>query len=143
MGSSHPFTGDDSIFKLTKTKHNGKLKTRLVSEVPTSVKSDFYIGKRQKEKKGRLKPIIKPFDRGWSYVLNLSFKLISLLVIWLYNCNNTAKKKITHLGTSIDQICQSTLNIFPQWISIPRIRKPKIQHKSSSGAGRFAQNLRI
>ena len=47
-GSSHAFTGDDSIFKLTKTKHNGKLKTRLVSEVPTSVKSDFYIGKRQK-----------------------------------------------------------------------------------------------
>ena len=48
LGSSHTFTGDNSIFKLTKTKHNGKSKTRLVSEVPTSVKSDFYIGKRQK-----------------------------------------------------------------------------------------------
>ena len=47
-GSSHMFTGDDSIFKLTKTKHNGKSKTRLVSEVSTSVKSDFYIGERQK-----------------------------------------------------------------------------------------------
>ena len=47
-GSSHTFTGDDSIFKLTKTKHNGKSKTRLVSEVPTSVKLDFHIGERQK-----------------------------------------------------------------------------------------------
>ena len=46
-GSSHTFTGDNSIFKLTKTKHNGRSKTRLVSEVPTSVKSDFYIGKHQ------------------------------------------------------------------------------------------------
>ena len=47
-GSSHTFTGDDSIFKLTKTKHNGRLKTRLVSEVATSIKPDFYIGERQK-----------------------------------------------------------------------------------------------
>ena len=47
-GSSHTFTGDDSIFNLTKTKHNGKSKTILVSEVSTSVKSDFYIDKRQK-----------------------------------------------------------------------------------------------
>ena len=47
-GSSCTFAGDDSIFKLTKTKHNGRSKTRLVSEVPTSVKSDFYIGERQK-----------------------------------------------------------------------------------------------
>ena len=47
-GSSHTFTGNNSIFKLTKTKRNGKSKTRVVSEVPTSIKSDFYIGKRQK-----------------------------------------------------------------------------------------------
>ena len=47
-GRSHTFTGDNNIFELTKTKHNGKSKTRLVSEVSTSVKSDFYIGKRQK-----------------------------------------------------------------------------------------------
>ena len=47
-GSSHTFTGNNSILKLTKTKHNGESKTRIVSEVPTSVKSDFYIGKRQK-----------------------------------------------------------------------------------------------
>ena len=46
-GNSHTFTGDNSIFKLTKTKHNGRLKTRLVSEVPTSVKSNFYISERQ------------------------------------------------------------------------------------------------
>ena len=46
-GSSHTFTGDNKIFKLTKIKHNGKSKTRLVSEVSTSVKSDFYIGERQ------------------------------------------------------------------------------------------------
>ena len=47
-GSLHTFTGDDSILKLTKTKHNRKSTTRLMSEVPTSVKSDFYIGERQK-----------------------------------------------------------------------------------------------
>ena len=47
-GSLHTFTGDNSIFKLTKTKHNGKSKIRLVSEVSTFVKSDFYIGERQK-----------------------------------------------------------------------------------------------
>ena len=45
--SSHMFTGDKSIFKLTKTKHNGKLKTRILSEAPTSIKSNFYIGERQ------------------------------------------------------------------------------------------------
>ena len=47
-GSSHTFTGDNNIFELTKIKYNGKSKTRLVSEVSTSVKSDFYMGKRQK-----------------------------------------------------------------------------------------------
>ena len=47
-GSSHTFTGDDSIFKLTKTKHNEKSKTRLMSEVPASVKSNCYISERQK-----------------------------------------------------------------------------------------------
>ena len=46
-GRSHTFTGDNSIFKLNKTKHNRRSKTRLESEVPTSVKSDFYTGKRQ------------------------------------------------------------------------------------------------
>ena len=45
---SHTFTGDNSILKLTKTKHNGRSKTRLVSEVPTSIESNFYIGERQK-----------------------------------------------------------------------------------------------
>ena len=46
-GSSHTFMGDNSIFKFTKTKHNRKSKTRIVSEVSTSIKSDFYIGERQ------------------------------------------------------------------------------------------------
>ena len=68
--------------------------------------------------------MIEPFDSGWSYILDLSLKLISLLVIWLYNCNNAVKKKVTHLGTSIVQVCRSTLNVIPQWISKPRIRKP-------------------
>ena len=45
--SSHTFTGNNNIFKLNKTKHNGKSNTRIVSEVPTSIKSDLYIGKRQ------------------------------------------------------------------------------------------------
>ena len=86
--------------------------------------------------------MIKPFDSGRSYILDLSLKLISLLVIWCCNCNNAVKKKVTHLGTSIAQICQSTLNVIPQWISKPWIRKPNIHRKASSGAGRFAHNLR-
>ena len=47
-GSSHTITGDNNIFELAKAKHNGKSKTKLVSEVSISVKSNFYIGKRQK-----------------------------------------------------------------------------------------------
>ena len=90
---------------------------------------------------GRLKPIIKPFDSGWSYIFDLFCKLISLLVIWSYNCNNAAKKETTHLGMLVVQACQSTLNIFPQLISKTRIRKPKNHRKSSSGVGIFAQNL--
>ena len=46
-GNSNTFTVDNSILKLTKTKHNGRLKTKIVSEIPTSIKSDFYISKRQ------------------------------------------------------------------------------------------------
>ena len=85
--------------------------------------------------------MIKSFDSWWSYILDLSLKLISLLVIWSYNCNNAVKKKVTHLGTSIARVCWSTLNIIPQWISKPRTRKPKNHRISSSGAWRFAQNL--
>ena len=47
-GSSYTFTGDNSILKLTKTKYNGKWKSRLASEVSKSVKSEFYINDRQK-----------------------------------------------------------------------------------------------
>ena len=47
MGGSHTFNVDNNVFDLTKTKHNRKSKTRIVSEVSTSDKSDFYIGKRQ------------------------------------------------------------------------------------------------
>ena len=42
------FTGDNDIFTITKTKHNGISKTRLVSETSTSVNSDFYFDERQK-----------------------------------------------------------------------------------------------
>ena len=48
MGGSHIFYVDHSVFNLTKTKHNRKLKTRIVSKVSTSHKKlNFYIGKRQ------------------------------------------------------------------------------------------------
>ena len=57
-GSSHTFTGDNNIFKtfagdndiftITKIKHNGTSKTRLVSKTSTSVNSDFYIRELQK-----------------------------------------------------------------------------------------------
>ena len=74
---------------------------------------------------GRLKPFIKPFDNGWNYILDLFFKLISLLVIWSCKCNNVLKK-ITSLQTSIIQVCQSALKILPQWISKPRIGESRI-----------------
>ena len=38
-------------------------------------------------------------------------------------------------------VCWSTLNIFPQWISRPCIRKHKNCSKAKNGAGRFAHNL--
>ena len=60
---------------------------------------------------GRLKPIIKPFDSGWNYILDLSLKLISLLVIWPCNCNNAVKKQITRLGTSVTVNLEDTTNI--------------------------------
>ena len=47
-GISHTFMGDNSILKLTKTEHNRRTKTRLVSEVPTSIRWDFYISECQK-----------------------------------------------------------------------------------------------
>ena len=75
-------------------------------------------------------------------MLDLSLKLISFLVIWLCNCNNAVKKRITRLGISVVQVYRSTLNIFLQWIYKPQIRKPKNYRKLSSNAGRFAQNLR-
>ena len=57
-GSSHTFMGDNNLFRkftadndiytIAKIKHNRTSKTRLVSETPTSVNSDFHTGKRQK-----------------------------------------------------------------------------------------------
>ena len=57
-GSSHTFTsdnniykmfmGDNDIFQITKIKHNGISKIRLVSGTSTSVNSGFYIGESQK-----------------------------------------------------------------------------------------------
>ena len=91
---------------------------------------------------GSLKPTIEPFDSGSSYILDLPSKLISLLVICSYNCNNATKKKVVHLGSSIAQVSQSILNVIPQWISKPRIRRPYKHLKTSSVAGRFAQSLR-
>ena len=47
-GGSPTFNTDNNVFNLTKTKHNRKSKTRIVSEVFTSnIRSDFYIGERQ------------------------------------------------------------------------------------------------
>ena len=63
-------------------------------------------------------------------------------MIWSWKCNNVLKKKITRLQTSIIRVYWSTLNIFPQWISKPYIQQHKNHSKLSSGAARFAQNLR-
>ena len=47
-GGSHTFNVDNRVFNITKTKQNGKPKTRTVSEVSElSNKSDLYISKRQ------------------------------------------------------------------------------------------------
>ena len=47
IGGSYTFNIDNSIFTITKTKRNGKLKSRVVSEMSESNnKSDFYICKR-------------------------------------------------------------------------------------------------
>ena len=48
MRGSHTFNVNNSVYNFTKTKHNGKSKTRIVNEVSTSnKKSDFYISERQ------------------------------------------------------------------------------------------------
>ena len=86
---------------------------------------------------GRLKPIIKPFDNEWNYILHLSFRLISLLVIWSWKFNNILKKKITSLQTSVTQACWSAMNVFSQWISKPFIRKHKNHSTTSNGARWF------
>ena len=57
---------------------------------------------------------------------------------WSWKCNNTLKKKITSLQTSITQVCRSVLNVFPWWICKPRIRKHKNHSKTSNGVGRFS-----
>ena len=91
---------------------------------------------------GRFKSIIKPFDSGRNYIQHAFFKFILLRVIWSWKCNNILKKKITSLQTLVTWVYQTTLNMFPHWISKPCIRKRKNHSKISSGAGKFAQNLR-
>ena len=47
-GGSHTFNVDNRVFNIIKAKQNGKSKTKTVSEVSeSSIKSDFYIDKRQ------------------------------------------------------------------------------------------------
>ena len=89
-----------------------------------------------------LKPIIKPFDSEWNYILDLSFKLILVLAIWLLKCNNGLKKEVTSLQTSITQVYRSALDVFPPWISKPQIRRHKNHSTTSKGVGRFTHILR-
>ena len=84
----------------------------------------------------------KPSDSGWNHILNISSRLISLLVIWLWYCSNVTKKKVTHLCTSIVQVFWSTLNIIPEWVSNSQIKKSFKHRKASNVAGQFAINLR-
>ena len=87
--------------------------------------------------------MIKPFDSGLRYILDLSLKSISLLVIWTYNCSNVKNKKVTHLSLSIVQVFRSTLNIIPQLILKPWIKRSFKNQKVSSGVGQFALSLRM
>ena len=91
---------------------------------------------------GRLKPINKPFDSALNYILHISFKLILLLVVWSWKCNNILKNTIAGLQLLVIRVCWSIMNIFPQWISKPCIRKHKNHSKASSCAGICTQNLR-
>ena len=88
-----------------------------------------------------MRPIIKPFDSGWNYILHTFFNFISLLVIWSWKCNNVLKKKIISLQTSVIRVCQTTLNIIHHWIPKPCIKKHKNHSKTSSGSGNFLKNL--
>ena len=53
-----------------------------------------------------------------------------------------SRNKITSLRVSVNRIYSTALNIFPERISKPRLQKHKNHSKTSSGAGRFSQNLR-
>ena len=83
------------------------------------------------------------YDSGWNYIQHRFIKLILLLVIWSWKCNNMLKNKITILQTLVIQVYWTTLNISPHWISKLPIRKHKNHCKVSIGAERFAQNLRV
>ena len=101
QGAHIRFTGDNNTFTVTKIKHDGTSKTRLVSETPTSVNFGFFHRQTSKINTGRLKPMIKPFDSGWNYIPNILSKLISLLVIWSCYCSEITMMKVTQLSTSI------------------------------------------
>ena len=48
-GESHTFNVDNRVFNFTKTKQNGTLKTRIVSEVSKpNNKSDFDVNHKYK-----------------------------------------------------------------------------------------------
>ena len=88
-----------------------------------------------------MKPIIKPFDRRWNYIQHAFIKFISFLVIRLWKCGAMITNKITILRTSVNQIYDTALSIFPHWISKACTRKHKNHSKTSSSTWRFFQNL--
>ena len=92
---------------------------------------------------GHLKPIIKLFDSEWNYIQHAFFKLILLLLIWSWKFSNMLKNRIPILRTLVIWVCWTTLSLFPHWISQPCSQKHKNHNKAISGAGRFAQNLRV
>ena len=84
---------------------------------------------------GCLKPMIKPFDSGWDYILNISSKLISLLVNWSCYCSNITKKKVTHLGSLIVQAFNQHSILSLNGYQNPKSNDPLNTEKASNGAG--------
>ena len=72
-----------------------------------------------------MKPIIKPFDSGWNYIQHIIIKLISFLVIWSWKCGSMSRNKIASLQTLVNQVCNTVLNVSPQWISKPCIKNTR------------------
>ena len=85
-------------------------------------------------------PIIIPFETGWIFIQHMIDKLIYLILLWSWIYRNSV---ITSLHSLINYVCNVAWNHLPEWKSTPYVRWDKNRHKTSHGAGGFAQKLCI